>query len=262
MKILRPNAGIRQRYQRQLLTLIDDMNVSILYWVKAQYRDSPPILAMDAKLTPSQDMQKRFQELAKKWKKRWEDAAPKIAESYLKNSYKYTNSSMMAALRESGISVRFEMTPAVRDKLNAKLTENVALIKSIPEQYLSQVEGSVMRAYSSGFNLQKMIAEIVTHTGVTQRRAANIAFDQTNKAHTVIAQARSLELGFTEAEWIHSGGGRHPRAPHMAAGRERRRYQISEGCPIKNEKGEIEYIQPGEKPFCRCVFRVVIPYRS
>jgi uncharacterized protein with gpF-like domain len=262
MKVLRPNAGVRQRYQGQMLALIDEMNASIIYWLKAQYRDAPPALAMDAKLTPSQDMQKRFRELSKKWKSRWEDAAPKIAEAYLKSSYRSTNSSMMAALREAGLSVRFEMTPAVRDALQAKLAENIALIKSIPEQYLNQVEGSVMRSYSSGFNLQKMTSEIVKHAGVTQRRAANIAYDQTNKAHAVIEQARSLELGFTEGEWIHSGGGRHPRAPHVAAGRERRRYKIAEGCPIPNENGEIEYIQPGEKPFCRCVFRVVIPFRS
>ena len=54
------------------------------------------------------------------------------------------------------------MTPAVRDAFNASLAENVGLIKSIPEKYLQQVEGVVMRSYSAGRDLETMVKELKT----------------------------------------------------------------------------------------------------
>lgn len=225
--------------------------------MKAQYRDTPPELAEDA--TPSQDMLKRFTKVAAKWMKRWEDAAPKIGKAYVKSTYAATDRALKSALREAGISVRMTLTPAVRDAYNAAIAENVSLIKSIPANYLTQVEGVIARSYQSGFDLSKMAAGIQQHGGVSRRKAVGIARDQSNKQNAVIEKARRLELGIAEAYWIHSGGGKHPRPEHVAAGREKRRFQVKDGCPIKNEKGVLEYINPGEKINCRCVSRGIIP---
>lgn len=255
LKTIRPNAGVRQRYQREMLTLVQEMHDSLLYWLKAQYREAPPELAMDA--TPSQDMQKRFKELSKKWQGRWDKASLKIAASYVKGSFKATDSAMQAALKEYGIAVKFNMTPAVRDAFQASLAENVSLIRNVGTQYLAQVEGTIMRAYSAGRDLDAMSKGLVEHLGVTRRRAANIALDQSNKANGVCEHARRLELGITEAIWRHSGGSRHPRKEHVKANG--RRYKVADGCPIANEKGIVEYILPGEKIFCHCSSRSVIP---
>jgi uncharacterized protein with gpF-like domain len=257
LRAIHPNAGWEQRYKRSLLSLIEEMEASVIYWAQAQYRDDPPAMAMDA--TPSQAMQKRFAEVAKKWRTRWDKAAPKIAQAYLRGSYKSTDSALMAALRDAGISVKFKMTAAVRDAFQAQLAENVTLIKNLPEQYLAQVQGVIQRSYSSGFDLQKMVRGIRKETGVSQRRAVTISRDQSNKAHAAIERARRLELGFTDALWIHSGGGKHPRPEHVKAGAERRRYKIADGCPIPDSKGIIRKIQPGEEINCRCVSRAVLP---
>lgn len=240
-----------------MLALLQETEASILYWIKAQYRDDPPEMAQDA--SPAKEMQKRFAAIAKKWQKRWEDGADKIAKSFIKGSYSATESSFRSALRDAGISVKFSMTPAVQDAFNAQVAENVALIKNIPQQYLTQVEGIIQRSYSGGKNLDYMIDGIQKETGVSHRRVVNISKDQSNKAHSTIERARRLELGLEEAAWIHSGGGQHPRPEHVKAGRERRVYSVREGCPIPDEKGRLEHIQPGEKVGCRCVSRVVIP---
>lgn len=254
LRPIRANAGLRQRYQKQMLAVIDDMTASIIYWLQAQYREAPPV-AMDA--TPSQQMIKRFDELRKRWLKRFDKAGPKIAKAYLKRQRAATDTAMMMALRDIGFTVKFQMTAPVTDAFNASLAENIGLIKSIPEQYLGQVQGAFSRAYSQGKGLDVMVADLMRIGGVTRRRAAFIALDQSNKANAVIERARRLELGIEEAEWRHSGAGKHPRVEHQRA--TGRVYKVRDGCPIKNEKGQIEFINPGEKPFCRCISISRIP---
>lgn len=254
---VRANQGLRFRYQRQMLALIDEMGASILYWLTAQYRDNPPLMAQDA--SPSREMRKRFQELAKRWQSRFEKAAPKIAKAYLEGSFKATDSAMRMALKDVGFAVKFQMSPAMKDAFNASLDENVGLIRSIPQQYLQQVEGIISRAYASGHGLDVMVKQLKRLYPKAANRAVIIARDQSNKANAVAEKARRLELGIEEAFWIHSHGGKTPRPEHVKAGREKRRYKIAEGCPIPNERGELEYIMPGEKINCRCVSRAILP---
>jgi len=86
-------------------------------------------LAQDA--TPSQEMQKVLRDLAERWKRKFEDAAPRIAKLYLRKMFNSSDNSLKQALKDAGWSVKFTMTPAVRDAFNASLAENVGLIKSI-----------------------------------------------------------------------------------------------------------------------------------
>jgi SPP1 gp7 family putative phage head morphogenesis protein len=247
---VRANLGLRFLYQRSMLALIEEMSAHIEGWAAAQYVETPPLVAADA--LPSVEIRKRFQEIAKRWLRRFDRQAPKIAEAYLEGQFKATDSAMRAALREAGISVRMEITPAMRDALAASLSENVALIKTIPQKYLQQVEGVILRAYANGQNLKQMIARIQKIYPKTRERAVLIARDQSNKANAVVVRARQMELGITEALWIHSHGGKVPRPDHLAANG--RRYKIADGCLISGE-----YIQPGEKINCRCVSRSVLP---
>jgi hypothetical protein len=47
-RAVRPNVATRQRYQRQLLTLIREMAASVEYCLSVQRRAYPPVLASDA----------------------------------------------------------------------------------------------------------------------------------------------------------------------------------------------------------------------
>lgn len=255
LRAVRPNQGIRQRYQTQMLALIEEMNADIMGWLPAQYAETPPALAMDA--TPSQKMLARFRALARKWQRRFDEAAPKIADAYLKGSFQHTDSAMRQALKEAGLSVKFKFTPAMKDAFQASLAENITLIRSIPKRYLGQVEGIVARSYATGRDLATMTKAIRKLYPKAAQSAELIARDQSNKANSVVENARRQQIGITKAVWMHSGGGKHPRREHVKA--DGRIYEIARGCPIKNEKGQLEYIQPGEKINCRCVSRSVIP---
>lgn len=249
------NLGEAARYRRRMLALIDQMHTSVMYWLKATYRDAPPALAQDA--APSLTMQRAIRDVAKRWRKRFDDAAPKIAEGYLKGSFKATDSAMRQALKDAGWTVKFDMTPAMRDAFEASLAENVGLIRSIPEQYLQQVEGAVMRSYSTGRDLATMVKDIRRIYPKAANRAVFIARDQSNKANAVVTAARQMELGIVEGIWMHSHAGKTPRPTHVAM--DGKRYKVSEGM---YDSAVNRYVFPGQEPNCRCTGRSVLPIPS
>lgn len=249
-RAIHANEGIRAGLRGSMLSLIGEMHSDAELWLTQQYHAAPPLQAQDA--SPAREMQKRFQEVAKKWIRRFEKQAPEIAKKYVYAQYAATDSAMRMALRDVGFEVKFKMTRAMSDALTASLNENVSLIKSIPTQYLQQVEGVMSRAYASGQTLKEVVTRLRKLYPKAADRAVVIARDQTNKANAVVVKARQLELGITEAIWIHSHGGKVPRPDHLAANG--RRYKIAEGCLISGE-----LIQPGELINCRCVSRPVLP---
>lgn len=250
------NRGVEAKYRKTLQKLIAEMHGSVEYWLTAAYRKDPPRMAAAVEqaqdASPAGRIKKILDELAKRWVARFDEMAPKIAEAYLQGMFKATDSAFRQALKEAGWSVEFKMTPTMRDAFNAKLNENVGLIRSIPGQYLQQVEGVVMRSYSNGRDLATMVKELKQLYPAASHRAELIARDQSNKANAVVNRARSLELGITEAIWMHSHAGKNPRPDHVKANGTR--YKIAEGCLISGE-----YIQPGEEINCRCTSRVVLP---
>jgi uncharacterized protein with gpF-like domain len=254
---VRANRGVESHYRRKLQEMIAEMHGSIEYWLVAAYNKNPPrmaaLIAQDA--SPSDKVRKILAELAKKWIKRFEDAAPSVAEAYVKSMYSASDTALKKALNDVGWSVQFKFNPTMRDAFDASLNGNVSLIKSIPQEYLTEVEGIISRTYSGGRDLQQMVKELKLCYPKAADRAETIARDQSNKANAVVNQARQLEIGIVEGIWMHSGAGKVPRPSHLAAGKEKRRFKIAEGCLIDGEK-----ILPGEKINCRCSWRGVLPY--
>lgn len=232
-------------------SLIREMHESVLYWLSTTY--SPPV-ALDAK-PGIKALQKQLRKLGKRWIKRFDDAAPKIAAAYVKRSFKTTDSAFRQALKDAGWSVEFEMTPAMRELYEATLAENVSLIRSIPQQYLQQVEGIAMRSFSAGRDLHQMVAALQTLYPKAANRAVLIARDQNNKATSVVTRARRLELGITESVWMHSHAGKTPRPTHVAM--DGKPYKVAEGMWDSDEQ---KFVHPGELINCRCTSRSVLPF--
>lgn len=247
------NAGTQARYRRALLASIAAMVRDIESVVTEQRESDPPILAQDA--SPADEMQKQLGRVSERWKKHFDEIAPKVAETFLRQSFMGTNNAMRQALKAAGWSIEFQMTPAMRDAFEASLAENVGLIRSIPEQYLQQVEGIVMRSYSAGRDLQTMTRDIHRLYPKVKDRAVLIARDQSNKANAVVQRARQKELGISEAIWMHSHAGKESRPTHVAMNG--KRYKIEKGMYDSAVK---EFVFPGELINCRCTSRSVLPW--
>ena len=253
VRAVHANAGVRALYRKRLLALIDEMNASVDHWIPATYRNAPPIVASDA--NPVSEMVRQLRELSKRWFKRFDAAAPKIAEAYLKGSFKATDSAMRMALGDAGWAVKFEMSPAVTQVYKASLAENIGLIRSIPREYLQQVEGIAMRSYTRGRDLQSMVAELKTLYPKAENRAVLISRDQSNKANSVVTAARQDELGIVDALWLHSHAGKVPRPTHVAMNN--KPYKVKEGMW---DSAVRKFVYPGELINCRCTSRSILPF--
>ncbi|AVQ10292.1 putative head protein [Myoviridae environmental samples] len=253
-RAVHPNQGVEAAYRKRLDVLVSDMVRSFDYWITAAYKANPPRmeLAMDA--LPSQTLAKRIRALTKQWEKRFNDVAKTVAEKFVDSGQVATTKAFQSALKDAGWAVEFQMTPAMRDAVNASIEENIRLIKSIPQKYSAEVQGIVMRGFATGRDLSYITDELVKQTGICRRRAATISRDQSNKLSAVVTQARRVELGLFEAIWQHSGGGREPRQSHVKAGKDKLRYDVREGAYIDGD-----YIRPGELINCRCVSKTVLP---
>jgi uncharacterized protein with gpF-like domain len=253
LRPVHPNAGIEAYYRRRLTALVDEMAASVAYWLTASYRANEPEIAQDG--LASNELRDAIRKLVKRWQDRFNEGSDRLAEYFSQSVSKRSDAALKKILKDAGFSVEFKMTRAQRDVLNATVNENVALIKSIPAQYLTQVEGIVMRGVSTGRDLAQITKDLQEQHGVTRRRAAFIARDQSNKATASLSRARMVEIGVEEAIWVHSGGGKHPRPSHLKAGRDRVRYDVKEGW-LDPAVGK--HILPGELINCRCIGRAVI----
>ncbi len=248
---IRPNEGLRMAYQRKLESLVDDLNGSLLYWLRSAYRaNEPEVLAMDA--SPAKELQGTMRRLSRRWQRNFDKGAPDLAAWFAQNSADRTDAALRGVLKRAGFSVGFKMTAAANDVIQATTFENVSLIRSIAQQHLAKVEGIVMRSVSQGRDLKTLTDQLEEEFAITRRRAVLIARDQTNKAHATIEKTRQTELGITEAVWCHSRGGKHPRASHVAY--DGKRYNIRDGALIDGRR-----IWPGTEIWCRCYSKAVLP---
>lgn len=254
-RAVRANPGLTAAYRRRLDALVDEMSASVEYWLTAAYKANPPKLEVAMDALPSLELGRRIRDLGKRWIKKFDDMAERIATSFVESGRKSTDSAFQSALKDAGFAVEFQVTPVIRDAMNAVIQENVALIKSIPQQYLTDVEGIVMRGFSRGRDLAQISTELQERHGVTKKRAALISIDQSNKLTATVTQARRIELGLFEAEWVHSAAGREPRPDHVKAGNDKLRFDVRKGALISGE-----YILPGEKIRCRCSSKTILPF--
>lgn len=260
LRLVHPNAGVRAAYSRQLLRLIDEMQRSTLWWLRAAYRrdeerivaDSAPGIAQDA--SPARMMQKVLGRLFRYWMRRWSDKARKIAEDFVRNSARHTTTSYEQAFKDAGFTVKMDPSRAKNDVVQALIAENVSLIKSIPEKYFSEVTGLVQRSISMGRDLAFLTDELEKRYRVTRRRADLIARDQANKATEAIKRVESERLGVKVGIWVHVPGKYTSRATHKAMNG--KPFLLSEGMWDSEVKRKV---LPGELVACQCTYRDFVP---
>lgn len=150
-------------------------------WLKSA---SGAAVAMDA--SPAVFMRDAMRKLARRWTKRFDDIAHKLSDRFATNAMINTDVSLGNALKDAGFTVEFKMTSQMNNALQATISENVGLIRSISEKYFTEVEGMVMRSVARGRDLGYLTEELQKRYGITRRRATLIARDQNAKATSVM----------------------------------------------------------------------------
>lgn len=137
--------------------------------------------------------------------------------------------------------------------LKVKVTENVALIKSIPSEYFDDLERMVYENTITGSTTAKGLqTQIKGLWDVTSHRAKFIARDQTAKLNSAINTERNLSAGIEEYEWRATGG-------RGGDGRTRTSHREKHGNIYRFDSPPTDTGHPGEDFQCRCTARSIIP---
>ena len=239
---------------------------SYLWWISNRYQTAVeanadagriPDLAQDAApKTAQQRLLAELGRLQKHWESHFKDVAKRLATRWVGASYRDNANAWKAQARRAGFTVDMQRTPAQRAVLDVAVPENVSLIKSIPQQFATDVHGIVTRSFLAGRDLHTMADALRKRGSITVDRAALIARDQSNKLTADMNAARQRELSLWWAVWKHSSAGKEPRVNHVRASREEWIFNTQVGIDFGDGFG---YVLPGKSIRCRCGSRTLIP---
>ena len=131
--------------------------------------------------------------------------------------------------------------------LQATLAENLSLVRSLNEQMLNGISGSVFRGLSNRTPAREVAREIRKVAEVGKARADLIAADQLQKLSARLDQERQQQVGAEEFEWLHSRK-RYPRPEHVVRNGKKYRWDSTIG---KTDP-------PGRAIRCGCRSRPII----
>lgn len=252
-----PNAGTRLWYQRELTKLLHEAQFEILLELSIALAKQPVKLAADA--APVVNLDLTMKRWAKKWTLKFDKLSTSVARRFAARNFQSTETSMSAALKQSGFTVGFKPTRASMQAYKAVVAENVGLIKNLPAQYTTNVQSAVWSSVNKGADMATLSQKLRENFDIASKRAALIAVDQNNKAKAVIENTRRQQLGISKAIWQHSSAGKEPRPTHVAM--DNKEFDLAKGMydPDANGKGKGEWIWPGQLINCRCTSRAIIP---
>lgn len=268
------NASQQEKYQKALLTLVRQMAKETKNAVTKLFEsgtaeafiEQQKIAATDESIASK--ARKITNALAAKFEQLFAMKAKDLAESMVNGAKKTSKSTLHASLAKlsGGLSLKTGVVPkGMEDVSKAIIAENVSLIKSIPSQYFTDVTGAVMRSITTGTGISELVPKIQKYNGITERRAKNIALDQTRKAYNSINKQRMQSIGVKQFEWVHSGGGQHPRKSHEAMSGNI--YDFDDLPIINKEQVSAGYEGPtrgipGQAINCKCTMVPVIEFNS
>ena len=257
MKSLR---GQEKKYQKQLnklgKALIKAVNEELMPFLKAQQ----PAYASDGIGT---NLATIFRKLNQQFSGQIvlgfaQGSASSMVESTgKKNKAKFDRSVKAVTGVDLGSIVQ---TEGLQDFIDLSVNKNVALIKSLPEEYLKSVETIVNNGVIEGKRFSDIAKEITARVGSANKKLANriktIAMNEVSTLNAQLSQRRSESLGITRGIWRTSEDER-VRTCHIK--RNGKEFDIGKGL-FSSCDGKT--IKPGQEINCRCTFSPIIKFEG
>lgn len=151
-----------------------------------------------------------------------------------------------------GIDIRedYYLGDFYAEQIEKWISENVGLIKTIPEDTLEKMKDIVYDGFANGKTTTYIVRQIQRAYGISRRRAELIARDQTAKLNGQIQRAQQKDAGITEYIWCTTGDERVRRSHRELNGK-----KFSWDDPPENSDGR--KCHPGQDYQCRCIGRPV-----
>lgn len=266
--ILRPNVAIQQEYVNAVLTMVRRLGDDIKRELKRVFAESTHHGAMDDDKgdratfgNVSSQARIVMNGLVDKYEPLFNRLAKKSTKRMIARTIKNSSVTLGMSLKDMSSSVTLN-TDILNDRLQEIVTASTAeaanLIKLIPQKYLGEVQGQVMRSITTGGGMQTLLPYLTEKYGQNIRHARNVAMDQTRKAYNNINAGRMQAIGVKEFEWIHTGGTQHPRKDHIDL--DGKTFSLDDLPVIGVMYGQEVRGKPGDLPFCRCVMRPIVSF--
>lgn len=170
--------------------------------------------------------------------------AQQAAANMVKAVARKNDASWRSAAERWGIDLRGMLEADVTAAVNARIQENIRLIKSLPGDAADRVGELAQKALLSGERVDQVAQEIAAQGDVTRHRARVIALTEVSKAGAALTQARAESVGSEGYIWRTARDGQ-TRPSHAAM--EGRFVRWDSPPTLDNMTGHA-----GEFPNCRC----------
>lgn len=197
LRPVKPNRRDRAEYVAVLQDQVD--------FIRAQMRNLSDIIRSGASRA---EVARTITEMSAAAQARADAVAPGTARSFV-TAVDAANKAATEATIARALSVPFATIldePGVQDAVELAIAENTRLIKSIASEHWAKVGQAVLDNYRGvplpdGVSLQKRLQDL---GGITKRRAAFIARDQSANVTAALNETRQTSLGIDEYIWRNS----------------------------------------------------------
>ena len=248
----RPSKAYELEYRRKLQNLLHEMQEDVKKELTAYLKKNT------AQDSDNDTWAQIMKWLRKKWYKRYDEKSREFAKWITDKTRKRTSAQVMRKLKQMGMTLKPHYSKQDKEMIREITSNNVALIKSIPQQYLYTVQQAVNNAFITGFDMQSVtetIEEILTPVDEkSNNRAALLARDQINKTTQQFAIFEAKSVGATKGRWIHVPGKYSSRITHIKMNG--KVFNLDDGL---YDSDVHRNVKPGELVYCNCQFSVLIP---
>ena len=203
-KPIRPSRKLELDYTRALLDIVDDMHAetvkALMPLIKQPSIGDGKRIVNDGLFS---DFKSAFSKTANTVKAKVSGIAETLAKTVVSKQGQQSDSQLSdMILRQTGIDFSGLMSDSVlQDAVDEAIAANIALINSIPQQYLDRVEQAVMASLQAGTLNATLADDLLKIEGITKNRAKLIARDQLGKINSRLSQLRQQSLGITHYYW-------------------------------------------------------------
>lgn len=248
----RPSKAYELEYRRKLQDLLHEMQEDVKKELTAYLKKNT------AQDSDNDTWAQIMKWLRKKWYKRYDEKSREFAKWITDKTRKRTSAQVMRKLKQMGMTLKPHYSKQDKEMIREITSNNVALIKSIPQQYLYTVQQAVNNAFITGFDMQSVtetIEEILTPVDEkSNNRAALLARDQINKTTQQFAIFEAKSVGATKGRWIHVPGKYSSRITHIKMNGQT--FNLDDGL---YDADVHRNVKPGELVYCNCQFETLIP---
>lgn len=204
-KPVRVSRKLELDYTRALLAIVDDMHTETVKALMPLIEQTPRVGDSRRRIADGlfSDFKSAFSKTANTVKAKVSGIAETLAKTVVSKQGQQSDSQLSdMILRQTGIDFSGLMSDSVlQDAVDEAIAANIALINSIPQQYLDRVEQAVMASLQAGTLNATLADDLLKIEGVTKSRAKLIARDQLGKINSRLSQIRQQSLGITHYFW-------------------------------------------------------------